>query len=509
MVVLKKNRIADVVPAEAAGQYKNAKFLDYGDQTILSAFDDSHMHLLLGAINDRGGFLRDAENEEAAAKLFYESNKDRKNSKWLLGGAWDHFRWPGCKLPRAETLDRYFPDRCVFLENKEGHGAWVNSTTLRYFGIGKDTPDPEFGKYWRDDEGNPTGYLHESAGSSMLNKILKELDKNEIADYVRWFIKTAHSLGICAVSDLQLGGLNPIEVYEDMDERGELTIRLHYSPPLDMPVEEHLALKAKHCGERLRYSGAKEFLDGTPMGYTGLMIDPYSDMPENRGAPLSDLEKVKAQVIALDQAGIRSRLHACGDMAVRLGLDFFEEARRVNGASGTRHAIEHIEACNPNDIPRFGKLGVIAAVQPDHLPKYDFANHPFHAILGGERMRYSWPFRSLLSTGAHIGFGTDYPVAPLNPWRGVFRAVTRLTDDFQPNGGFSPEEKISLSDALIAYTKGSAYVNEREDEIGTLEAGKYADIAILDRNIFSVEPEDLMNVKNAVTFFDGDKVFEQ
>jgi len=500
--------IIGVGPREMISEFPGAKIVDYGDQTIMASFHDSHIHLLMGAMSEKGGFLRDDETEEAAAKHLYEINKDGNEDEWLLGGAWDHFKWPGAKLPSRESLDKYFPNRRVYLLNKECHGAWVNSRALDYLGIGKDTPDPEFGEIFRDENGIPTGYLHELAGIEALMKIFNEIPEKSLGQYVTSFEKTAFACGITAVGDMQLSGITSFKVFEEMEKSGALGIRIHYFAPFKWDIPKLLELKDRHKSSFLQFAGTKEFVDGTPMGYTGLMCEPYSDRPDFYGTPAVDLDYLEKKVCELEAVGIDVRVHCCGDGAVKVSLDAFENAAKINKMKGTRHAIEHIESIQPTDIRRFGELGVIASVQPEHLPKYDFYNHPFQYQLGKERMRWSWPFNSLQNAGGRLAFGSDYCVADLNPMRGIFRAVTRLTNEGEPENGFSPPEKMTLAESLRAYTLGAAFVDKREHDLGSLEAGKCADIAVLDCNIFEVPPEQLINVKVATTYLDGKIVFE-
>lgn len=506
-IVVEGNKIIAVEEISNLDNYSTHEMNDYGDCTIIPSFHDSHTHVIIGALMEEGGFLRYAKSEEEAAKTIFEKHKNSEE-KWILGGAWDHFQWPTKELPKKETLDKYF-SKPVFLVNRECHGAWANSAALRELGINSETPDPPYGKIHKDEKGEPTGYLHETAYASVMGDVMSSVSSELLQGYAKKFFKKAHTYGVTAVSDMQIAGISLYDIYDAMEQKDELTCRVHYCPPLDFPIEKMVELKERHNSEWLRFSGAKDFVDGTPMGYTGLMVDEYSDTPGFFGSPLIDIDEMKHKVLELDKVGIRSRLHACGDMAVRASLDAFENAIRTNNSRDVRHTVEHIEVCTPEDIPRFGELGVIAAVQPEHLPKYDFYNHAFHNILGLERIRYSWPFKSIYEKGGLLGFGTDYPVSELDPFRGLFRAVTRLTDELEPEGGFIPEEKLSLADSIKAYTYGSAYINYREDDLGILAPGKLADIAILDRNIFEIDPKELKEVSVVATIMDGQCVYEK
>ena len=508
-VVIKGNRIYDVQPITNIAKYSNdeVEVVDYGDKTIMPAFNDAHVHLLLAAIADKGGFLRYCNSEQEAVELFYENNKDR-DSKFLIGGAWDHFRWPGQKEPTKKSLDEKFPDKMVFLLNREVHGAWCNSKCLEYFGIDKNTPDPQSGVIYRDEKGEPTGYLHEFAAYNMLQDILSEMSNDEIAEYVQAFTKTAYASGVTSVADVQVGNVCTYEVYEEMESRGELGLRVHYSPSIELDNDELIRIQKEDRGDRLKFSGVKAFADGTAAGHTALMISEYLDDPGNVGIPSIDLDYLKDRVLELDAMGIRTRIHACGDLSVQLSLDYFENARRINGSMGTRHTIEHIEVAAPEDLPRFGALDVIASVQPNHMPRDGYYEHPFHASLGEERMKYSWPFNTILKEGGRMAFGTDYSCVPIAPFATIQRAQTRLSDQLEPPGGFNPWEKIELMDVLDIYTAGSAYCTYRENELGKLKIGYLADIVVLSDNIFEIDVMDTVNLEVEATYFDGEKVYE-
>lgn len=512
-VICEGNKILFVGNEQQAAPYldESTEILRFDDNFIMPGFHDFHVHLISGALMERDGVLRYAQSEEEAARMLWEKNKDRGSKDWIMGGAWDNFRWPEAKLPTKKSLDQYFKDTPVFLLNKECHGAWANSEALRRFHITAKTPDPENGSYFRFDDGEPTGYIHEAAVIPMLKEILKEMSTEQMAEYAASFAEQANQYGITSVGDLPLYGIRADKAYKLLEEQGRLNIRVNFCIDFQEEMDEILKTREVYNSAKLKFIGVKDFLDGTPMGHTGYMLEPYTDMPDFRSNSMIEPDFLKQRVAQMTEQGIKVRLHACGDAAVRLGLDAFEYAREKQGEKDLRHCIEHIEAISPDDIGRFGQLRVVPSVQPDHLPKYDFANHPFHTMIGEERMRYSWPFHSLAADGALLAFGTDYPVTEMNPLRSVFRAVTRLTDDGEPKGGFSPEEKLSVHESLKAYTWGSAYAAGREGEVGTLEPGKLADMAILERNLFECadDRETMFEMAVLMTIVDGKTVYSK
>lgn len=305
-----------------------------------------------------------------------------------------------------------------------------------------------------------------------------------------------------------VAGAAPIResAYKMLEEDGELTARVHFYPLFDEGVEKVVAKMQEYNSAMLRCNGVKAFIDGTPQGYSGYMLEDYSDMPGEKGMPMREPEKFIKEVCNFHKAGIQTRVHACGDAGVRLCLDAIEEAYRQYGRKNLRHCIEHLEAMSPDDIPRFGRLGVVASVQPEHLPKYDFDNHPFHKILGEERMKYSWPFESIRKSGGVLAFGTDCPVVDISPFRGIFRAVTRMTNE---GVGWTQDERVSIHEALKAYTLGGAYASRRDYELGTLGVGKLADMVVTEQNIFECakDRQAMFDMKTLMTIVDGEIVY--
>lgn len=513
-LVVNGNHIEKIVPEEKWNTYladrKDIEVLDYTDGFMMPAFNDYHVHMAMAAMMEYFGTIRATSCEEEAAKYLYEYNKDKDPDKWILGGAWDHFVWPGQKLPSKESLDKYFPNTPVFSLNKECHGAWLNSEALRRFGITKGTPDPPHGQYFRDENGEPTGYVHELAVTSMLEQIFDQISDEEIAEFVKAFAQMANRLGITSVADLPLHGILREGAYRVLQKQGELSIRINFSIGMQETNEKIAQMTEEFQGPVIRFNGVKAFLDGTPMGYTGYMVEPYSDKPGFTSEPIIPRKELLARVAELDRLGVRVRLHCCGDGAVRLALDAFEHASNKNKSRDMRHAIEHIEVITPEDIGRFAKLGVIASVQPEHTPRTHFYTHPFHRLLGEERIKYAWPFKSIADTGARLAFGTDYPVVDFTPFKGLFRAVNRLTNELEPEGGFNPWERLSVDAALRNYTYGSAYACGREAELGTLEEGKLADVVVLGKNPFEVirDKDTMFNMKVKMTMMDGKIVYE-
>lgn len=482
---------------------------DFTDNFIMPGIHDYHIHLMSGAMMERDGDLRHADSEEEAAEIVWRNCRHGKR-KWVLSNAWDHFRWPDQKLPNKRSLDKYFPDTPVFLLNKESHGAWVNSKLLEVFNITKDTPDPINGKYYREEDGSPSGYLHEAAMIPILEKIYSSISDEEIAESVKVFQKKANQYGITSVGDVSMFGISYERGYQKLEDERKLTIRIHFSKDIFDSLDVLKKAQKVFSGPMVHFNGVKAFIDGTPMGHTGYMLEPYSDKPGFKSEPLINPDRLYDLVTCLDREGIRIRMHACGDAGVRLCLDAFERAGRTNSTSNHRHCIEHIECTTPEDIKRFGELGVVPSIQPDHMPKYNFYGHPFHTMIGVNRMKYCYPFGSLLKSAKVLAYGTDFPVAPLIPTRGIWRAVHRLTDDGEPKGGWNPEERLTVDEILKSCTYGSAYAAGREHEIGTLAPGMLADFVVYPDNFFAIinDREKMFSQKSLLTVVGGRIVYQ-
>ncbi|WP_257351066.1 amidohydrolase [Pseudalkalibacillus decolorationis] len=489
----------------------DTKTYQFNNQLIMAGFHDFHIHLMLSCMYEDGVILDSAASEEEAAEMVREFAASRPEDPWILGYRWYHVHWKNKKLPHRYTLDRLIPDRPVFLFNSECHGAWVNSKALEMLHINRDTPDPPFGEIHRDANGEPTGFLYEAAMG--LAKEVLEIPKSRRNKLFESFLSKAASYGITSVSDffpLPDIDLGDLELYRQFEMNGKLTTRINFLTALNGNLDEPRRLRNTYKSDKLRFSGLKQFLDGVPITHTAYLVDPYSDNPNTRGYTLIPSDVAKQWVTEADQAGFRVRLHACGDGAVRLGLDCVEAAFKENGVRDARHTIEHVEVIHPDDIDRFKKLGIIASMQPEHMAVGEsFIDNPYHSRLGKERDHLTWPIKTLLDNGAQVAFSTDYPIVQFNPMAEIYRAVTRLHDDGRPEGGWNPQERISMAEALRAYTCCPAYGVFSEEKLGTLERGKLADIVVLDRNIFELSsPEELWDTKVKLTIMDGEVVYE-
>lgn len=514
-VAVKGNRIAAVgKDMESISQYAgdDTKIIDAGDRLVMPGFHDSHTHLILAGMYKTYPNLGSARSEEEAAVMLKEYYDSQPGDGWVYGFNWYHVFWDKKELPRKETLDRYFPDRPVFLINAEAHGAWVNSLALEIAGVTADTPDPFGGEIARDENGEPTGFLYESAIEYVAAHALIFTEEQE-KTFLRKYMADAVELGITGVVDVQpyFGkDLGSLDVYTGMESDGELTVRITAAANLLGDLDEALENSKKYCTEKVRAHMLKQFVDGVITTHTALLLEDYTDAPGNRGTQLSELEKIDAAVQEGHKRGLWIKIHAIGDRAIRFTIDSYEKAIKTYGANGCRHAIEHVEMVTDSDIERFGQLGLIPSVQPEHIglmPTWE--GEEYRVNIGEERAGRTWPFRSLLESAGVLAIGSDCPVVDNNPFYAIHRGVTRLHDDGLPEGGWNPTQKLTVADILRGYTLGSAYGIGREDELGTLEEGKFADIAVIDRNLFETEPKDIRGAHVDMTIMDGKVIFER
>ncbi|MFD1705986.1 amidohydrolase [Siminovitchia sediminis] len=513
-IAIKDDTIIEVGSEVQAERYKGSdtKVYRFDNQTIMPGFHDFHIHLTLGCLFEDYVNLADARSAEETAQMVKRFADTRPEDEWILGFSWYHIFWDKKEMPDRTILDKVIPDRPVFLLNAECHGAWLNTKALEVAGIDEHTEDPPFGKVIRDESGRPTGILLETAMKLAVDKAF-HIPEPKASQLMARFLAKANRLGITSVSDmLPLPGfeVGDLSLYQKFEKEGKLTVRTFFLSPLHGDLQKAKELRDRFTSDVLKFTGLKQFLDGVAATYTAFLVDPYSDQPLERGEPFLPPGLLEEWVTEADKEGFRVRLHACGDGAVRLGLDLYEKARQRNGKRDSRHTIEHIEVIHPDDIRRFAELGVIASMQPEHMAITEtFEDNIYLTRMGKERDAYTWPIKALSEAGAHVAFGSDFPVVEINPMLEIYRAVTRRFNDGKPEGGWNPTEKISLEQAIRHYTSGPAYGNFMEDKLGTLEKGKLADVIVMDRDLFSSEPNELLEAKVQMTVMNGNIVYQQ
>jgi predicted amidohydrolase YtcJ len=492
---------------------------DFGDKLLIPGFCDSHVHLMMGCMATAYPDLGTAKSADDCGRILrahYEKDPGFYSpGEWILGFNWYHTRWQNKSYPTKETLDKYFPDMPVFLINADCHGAWVNSKALEICGVDKNTPDVPYGKIHRDQAGNPTGYLEEMATSLCINQaydLPKVKEKMLLQKVNKYFSK----YGITSVGDMQylLGAdVGNVEVYRNMADNDELNFRINFANGLFDDMEKILFLHNNFNNKEdlVYYNGLKEFIDGIIPTHTSIMLDKYTDDPT---APINyelmDIEKADKLISFYHSMGMNIQLHATGDGAVRKALDMYEKAINNNGKTKSRLSIEHLDLTDPADIKRLGELEIIASVQPPHITLSDsLETNDYPPAIGEERTKNLWSYKSFAESGATLAFGTDYPVVYDSPMVSIHRAVTRKFPDGKPENGWNPEQRLSVSQAIQAYTLGGAKKFGKEEVLGTIKVGKLADITVLDKNLLKIDPDEILDTEVVFTMVDGRVVYNK
>jgi predicted amidohydrolase YtcJ len=490
----------------------STRVIDAGGRLVLPGFEDCHIHFMDGSLGlvevDLNGAATVAEIQKRVKEYAAAHPKD----PWITGMGWTYPTFGPAALPDKKILDEVVPDRPVYLVAFDGHSSWANSKALQMAGITRETPDPPNGKIVRDANGEATGALKEWAGDLVARKMPKPTREERLAA-LRQGIHEANRFGLTRVQSAGQD-FEFLDLYDELRHRGELTLRFYVAYFLDPPelrpedLEKIEAARKTYHDEWIAGGVVKTMLDGVVEAHTAAMLAPYSDDPSQMGKLFWDPEKYRAAVVELDKRGLQIFTHAIGDKAVRTALDAYQDAARINLTRDARPRIEHIETITAEDIPRFGKLGVIASVQPLHLYPDEDTLDIWARNVGAERARRAWSFHSIEADGGRLAFGSDWPVVTMNPWEGLQTAITRKTSEGKPEGGFVPSEAVSLEDGIKAYTLGAAFAGRREKEEGSVEVGKLADMIIVDQDLFRLSALDIGKTKVLVTMVGGKVVYE-
>jgi predicted amidohydrolase YtcJ len=488
------------------------KVVDLGGKRVIPGVYDSHVHWLGGGLQLSRVELKDADNEGEFAQRLMGFAGGLPRDRWLLGGNWDHDKAFGGKLPTAAMLDKFVKGRPAFLQRYDGHMALVNTAALKLAGITADTPNPPGGVIERLADGKtPSGILKDNA-MALVEKLIPEPGDDEIAEAVRAAMRAAAEVGVTSVQDME--GSSPVtrrkllRVLQGLARRGELTCRIDVRWPIAAQKElEDLGIEANFGTDFVRVGGVKGFMDGSLGSSTAKMSEPYVIDPTTSGVWVTEPPAMRKLVSQADAAGLSVAVHAIGDEANARLLDVFAQAIEANGPRDRRFRIEHAQHLHPDDFQRFRKLGVVASMQPYHA--IDDARWAVGRI-GAKRCASSYAFRSLLDNSATLAFGSDWPVAPLDPFGGLDAAVNRRGLDGKTPNGWYPEQRLTVTEAVSAYTTGSAYAAFQDKERGTLTTGKFADLVALTQDVFDPEVRDrLGKTQAAVTVFGGKVVFER
>jgi predicted amidohydrolase YtcJ len=480
----------------------STQVVDFGGHFVMPGFNDAHVHLGSGGfeklnVNLIGCRSLDEMKQRIAARV-----KTAAPQEWIQGRGWDHTLWAQQKTPARSDIDSVTGGHPAIFGRVDGHIAIANSAALKAAGITAQTPDPHGGKIDRDEKGEPTGILRETAMGLVYSRIPPPTaaQRRRAAELA---LADAAMHGITSAQDNS--DWEDFLTYEQMEKEGKLTLRIAEWLPFDAPVEQLLRMRQHHAQDdpMLHTTMLKGFMDGSLGSRTAAMLAPYSDDPKNSGIPRYEQEKLNAMAAERAGAGFQMGFHAIGDRGARMALDAFAFAEQKSNKKNLRLRIEHDQVIAPEDFKKFKQLGVIASVQPNHLlTDMNWAG----SHLGPERAKHSYPWREFEENGIPMAFGTDYPVEPITPFRGLYAAITRKNEAGTKE--YYPEQKISIQHAIFDYTFGSAYAEFAEQKKGQLTPGMLADFVVLDRDITRIAPEEILKTRVLRTVVGGKTVYE-
>jgi len=476
--------------------------IDLGGHFVMPGFNDAHVHLGSGGFEKLNVNLIGSKSLDDMKQRIATRAMTAAAGEWIVGRGWDHTLWAEQKTPTRADIDSMTGEHPAIFNRVDGHIAIANTLALKAAGITAQTPDPHGGKIDRDEKGEPTGILRETAMGLVAEKIppptmqqRRRAAELALADAAQWGITSAQDN-----SDWE-----DFLTYEQMEKEGKLTLRISEWLPFDAPVERLKEMRQHHSHDdnMLHTTMLKGFMDGSLGSRTAAMLAPYSDDLKNSGIPRYEQDKLNSQAAERVQQDFQLGFHAIGDRAARMALDAFAYAIEKTGKKNLRFRIEHDQVIAPEDFKKYKALGVIASVQPNHLlTDMNWAE----SHLGPERAKHSYPWKEFEDNGIPLAFGTDYPVEPITPFRGIYAAITRKNEAGTKE--YYPEQKISIGHAIFAYTSGAAYAEFTEDKKGKLMPGMLADFVVLDRDITKVDPPEILKTKVLRTVVGGKTVYE-
>jgi predicted amidohydrolase YtcJ len=490
------------------------RIIDLGGRLLLPGFNDAHVHFLTGGGSLITVHLGTANSQAEFRDRVAAFAKTLPKGAWLRNGLWDQQRWSPAVLPSHQLIDDVSGDHPAFLWRLDGHMALVNVQAMKLAGIDRNTKDVPGGEIERDKDGNPTGILKDAA-TGLVERIIPPLSAEEADKAMEAGMHEAESHGVTSVqnmadSSVDRGQPDNFREFQKFERADKLTLRIYEALPVrDYKTLAEAGVVAPFGSPSLRIGNLKAFADGALGSETAWMDEPFTNNPANSGLAspdLLDVEHFYDSMREADKAGLQLTIHAIGDRANRIILDLYARLEKDNGPADRRSRIEHAQHLHPEDYRRFAKLGVIVSMQPYHaIDDGRWAE----TIIGPERVKSSYAWKSLLDAGATLAFGSDWPVAPLDPLMGIYAATMRRTLDGKNPGGWIPEQRITVAQAVHAYTVSSAFAEHQETIKGSIEPGKLADLVVLSDDIFTIPPEAIEKTKVDLTIFDGKVIYQR
>lgn len=520
-IAIKNGRISFVGSDQdvKSHQGKNTQLVDMKGKFILPSFQDVHIHPVAGGVAKTTGCpIFDMGGLKLILEKIARCVKDDSDSLHISGYGWSWDDFSEDNPPHKAMLDKIDSSRPLFFGDSDGHTLILNTAALAFAGITADTPDPEGGMIGRDPKtGELTGLLMEDSGMNLLLSKMPKITSNELKQGLLMAQSYLHSLGITAIQDaiVQVNAHNAfasLPVYKDMADSGELELRvvaaLYWDPSKGMSqVAELQAARKQYSAGRLQATSVKFWADGILESYTAKMLEPYTDSPDSFGLLMVPHKQLLSATTIMDKLGFQLHIHAIGTATVRYALDAIEAAQIANGKRDARHHIAHVQLVHPDDIPRFGSLDVTANFQPFWAYGDSYVIDINAPQLGPERMEWMYPIGSIAKNGGRLAFGSDWSVSTANPFPAMEIAITRQDPETSTTEVFNPDERITLKQAIAGYTIGAAYTNFLDDDTGSIEEGKYADLIVVDRNLFEIPVSEISEANVLVTLLEGKEVF--
>jgi len=490
----------------AAWRGARTTVVDARGRRLVPGFNDAHVHFLDGSASLASVQLNDATSLAEFVRRIGAYARSTPKGEWIRAGNWDETKWSPAALPTRQDIDAVTADNPVAVWRYDGHMVLANTRALALAGITAATPDPAGGLIVRDSGGNPTGALKDAA-TELLERVIPPLNHQQRRRAIERGLKEAASRGVTSVQDLVIDYAT-LAVFSELEREGKLTVRVYAVPPISA-VEDIAKLGVGHAfgSPALRIGALKTFADGSLGSRTAYFFQPFDDQPANRGLLSADMqprEKIRGWMMRADEARLQLITHAIGDAGIAAILDLYREIDNAHGHRDRRWRIEHAQHMAAADFARFAELGVIASVQPYHaIDDGRWAE----ARIGHDRASRTYAFRTFLDHHVRLAFGTDWPVAPLNPMLSLYAATTRATLDGRQPGGWFPEQKLTIQESIAAYTLGSAYAEYQDQVKGTIEVGKLADFVLLGADILAIPPAELRDVAVVRTYVGGVEVY--
>ena len=503
-VAVRGNRIIYVGSNEEVHSLKDpsTRLIDGQGRTLTSGFIDAHVHLLSGSIWMGTAQLRDIKTREDLKTILIDFAKNNQTDPWVIGRGIKY----GIVSSRQE-LDEILEDRPLYIGAYDGHTAWANTKAIELAGIlTDDSQEMTNGIIVRDDNGHATGELREEDAMRTVIDLVPKPDSNRKRELLKLAIHKFNATGITSVHNMN-GDMEELMAYAALEDAGEMNMRVYVPYEVKPEATEAMLREAAQMAavqmDYVRGGAAKFFMDGVWESYTAFNVDPYADNPDVKVEPIFSLEHFTRMASLCDKMGLQVAVHCCGDGAVRQALDGYEAIQKMNGRRDSRHRVEHIEVCQPSDMPRFRELGVIASMQTSHAPISLQEDKVWTSRTGPQRWGISFPWRLLKESGAHLALGSDWTVAPFDPLINIYYALTRQT--WSPD---DPDQRLTLEECILGYTRDAAYTEFMEDQKGQVKEGYLADLVLFSHDLFEVKPEEITTARAVLTMIDGRIVHE-